>query len=133
MKSLCAVALCSFLFITNSTAQSIKAEIVNKPLNTSANSYYLSNKAPLQHEYFMKLPVTAIKPGGWLRKQLELERDGLAGNLGEISIWLNKSDNAWLNKEGKGKWGWEELPYWLKGYGNMAYMLDDKKMIKETI
>jgi hypothetical protein len=25
-----------------------------------------------------------------------------------------------LNKEGKGKYGWEELPYWLKGYGDMA-------------
>jgi hypothetical protein len=78
------------------------------------------------------LPVTAFKPGGWLKKQLELQRDGLTGHLGEISIWLSKTDNAWLNKEGTGKYGWEELPYWLKGYANIGYMLGDKKMIKEA-
>ncbi len=81
----------------------------------------------------VKLPVGAVKPGGWLLKSLELERDGLAGNLGEISIWLTKKDNAWLNKEGKGDWGWEELPYWLKGYANIGYVLQDKKMIDESM
>ena len=37
-----------------------------------------------------------------------------------------------MNKEGVGKYGWEELPYWLKGYANIGYMLDDKAMIKEA-
>jgi hypothetical protein len=63
---------------------------------------------------------------------LELQRDGLTGNLGEISVWLSKTNNAWLNKEGKGEYGWEELPYWLKGYANIGYMLGDKKMIAEA-
>src|ERR1700730_10329311 len=120
------------LFATNVQAQSVIAEIIGKPLNKDSNSYYVSNRSPLERQYFIKLPVNSIKPGGWLRKQLELQRDGLTGNLGEISIWLSKSDNAWLNKEGKGKWGWEELPYWLKGYGNIAYMLGDKRMLSET-
>ena len=109
------------------TATAIK-EISNK----GHNSYYTSNKAPLNAQYFIKLPVTAIKPGGWLRRQLELQREGLTGNLGEISVWLTKTNNAWVNKSGKGKYGWEELPYWLKGYGDMAYMLRDPKMLKET-
>jgi hypothetical protein len=113
-------------------AQNITAEAVAKPSNTARNSYYTSNRAPLQQQYFVKLPVTAVKPGGWLRKMLELQRDGLMGNLGEISIWLSREDNAWLHKDGKGKYGWEELPYWLKGYGNTAYMLGDEKMIKEA-
>lgn len=113
-------------------AQSLKAVVQKSSANNVVNAYYVSNKAPLQPQYFTKLPVTAIKPGGWLRKQLALQRDGLTGNLGEISIWLSKTDNAWLNKEGRGKWGWEELPYWLKGFGNLAYMLGDKKMIDET-
>jgi hypothetical protein len=72
------------------------------------------------------------KAGGWLKKALELQRDGLTGNLGEISVWLSKTNNAWLNKEGKGEYGWEELPYWLKGYANIGYMLGDKKMIAEA-
>ena len=115
---------------TSSFAQ--KAQMVNKISNSGSNKFYLTNKAPLQNQYFVKLPVTSIKPGGWLRKALELQRDGLAGNLGEISIWLSKKDNAWLNKEGKGKYGWEELPYWLKGYANIGYELNDPKMIKEA-
>ncbi len=85
---------------TSSFAQ--KAEVVNKMSNSGSNKFYLTNKAPLQNQYFVKLPVTSIKPGGWVRQALELQREGLTGNLGEISIWLSKTDNAWLNKEGKG-------------------------------
>lgn len=112
--------------------KSFEVDAVDRPSNKIRNTYYLSNRAPLQQQYFVKLPVTAVKPGGWLRKAMELQRDGLMGNLGEISIWLSREDNAWLHKDGKGKYGWEELPYWLKGYGNVAYMLRDEKMIKET-
>jgi hypothetical protein len=106
--------------------------VVKRIDNSKHNSYYVSNRSPLAPQYFIKLPVTAIKPGGWLKKQLELQRDGLTGHLGEISIWLTKHDNAWLNKDGKGTYGWEELPYWLKGYGDIAYMLNDPKMLQQT-
>ncbi len=61
---------------------------------------------------------------------LELQRDGLTGHLGEISAWLEKDNNAWLTTGGDH--GWEEVPYWLKGYGNLAYILNDPKMIAET-
>jgi hypothetical protein len=105
---------------------------VVKPDTTNHNAYYVSNKFPLTQQPFSKLPVGAVKPGGWLKKQLELQRDGLTGHLGEISIWLSKDSNAWLNEEGKGKYGWEELPYWLKGYGDIAYILQDKKMLADT-
>jgi beta-L-arabinofuranosidase (glycosyl hydrolase family 127) len=97
------------------------------------NRWYPDNRPPLLKEHFIKLPVTAFQPGGWLRRQLELQREGLTGHLGEISIWLNKKDNAWLNKDGKGGYGWEELPYWLKGYANLGYMLRDEKMIRESL
>jgi len=105
---------------------------VSKPGDSTVNAYYVSNKYPLAKQPFAKLPVGAVKPGGWLKKQLELQRDGLTGHLGEISIWLTKTDNAWLNKDGKGKYGWEELPYWLKGYGDIAYILQDKRMLAGT-
>ncbi|HMH23897.1 MAG TPA: family 43 glycosylhydrolase [Puia sp.] len=112
--------------------EAVRAEGIVRNSNAGANRNYISNRAPLLKDHFAKLPVTAFKPGGWLKKQLELQRDGLTGHLGEISIWLSKKDNAWLNKEGKGKWGWEELPYWLKGYANIGYMLRDEKIIKEA-
>lgn len=31
-----------------------------------------------------------------------------------------------------GDHGWEEVPYWLKGYGDLAYILKDSAMIAET-
>ncbi|MEI8283116.1 MAG: beta-L-arabinofuranosidase domain-containing protein, partial [Armatimonadota bacterium] len=37
-----------------------------------------------------------------------------------------------LNKDGSGKAGWEEVPYWLKGYISLAYQLHDKAMIEEA-
>jgi len=94
------------------------------------NKHYVSNQTPLMPQQFVKLPVGSISPEGWLLKQLELQRDGLNGHLGEISAWLQKEDNAWL-KAG-GKWGWEEVPYWLRGYGNLAYIMKDEAMLKET-
>jgi hypothetical protein len=113
-------------------AQDIVATIIDRPSTTHVNSYYVSNAAPLLPAYFIKLPLTTITPGGWLKKALELQREGLTGHLSEISIWLSKENNAWLSKEGKGKFGWEELPYWLKGYADIGYMLRDEKMIKEA-
>lgn len=94
------------------------------------NEYYVSNREPLQPQQFIKLPVGSIEPAGWLKAQLELQKDGLNGHLGEISAWLQKEGNAWL-KTG-GQWGWEEVPYWLRGYGNLAYLMKDEAMLKET-
>ena len=105
---------------------------VRRPSNDRTNSYYASNRAPLEREYFVKLPVTSVKPGGWLRRQLELQRDGLTGHLDEISMWLSKDGNAWLHKDGQGKHGWEELPYWLKGFANIGYVLGDATMIERA-
>ncbi|MFD0763294.1 beta-L-arabinofuranosidase domain-containing protein [Mucilaginibacter lutimaris] len=130
LVSLSLILSCACIEI--SSAQAVKATMLKKINNSTLNANYISNRAPLQKAYFVKLPVGSIKAGGWLKKALELQRDGLTGNLGEISIWLSKTNNAWLNKEGKGEYGWEELPYWLKGYANIGYMLDDKKMIAEA-
>jgi Beta-L-arabinofuranosidase, GH127 len=111
-------------------AQTSEIKFSALPAVGTTNVNYVSNRKPLEPLRFIKLPVTAIKPEGWLKKYLELQRDGLTGHLGEISAWLNKKDNAWLNTGGQN--GWEELPYWLKGYGNLAYILNDSSMIAET-
>ncbi|MDR0566488.1 MAG: glycoside hydrolase family 127 protein [Prevotellaceae bacterium] len=107
-------------------------DIVSRPCTERASSNYVSNRSPLLPSQFIKLPAGSIRPGGWLRRYLDLQRDGLTGRLGEISAWLEKKDNAWLDREGKGDHGWEEVPYWLKGYGNIAYILGDSAMLQET-
>ena len=77
------------------------------------------NRLPLLPQHFIKLPVGSIQPEGWLKEYLIRQRDGLTGHLNEISAWLEKNNNAWLTTQGYH--GWEEVPYWLKGYGNLAY------------
>lgn len=109
-----------------------RIEVVERPDTSVRSVHYISNRAPLKSSAFIKLPVGSIQPEGWLRKYLELQRDGLTGQLGEISAWLAKENNAWLSADGEGDHGWEEVPYWLKGYGNLGYILDDPAIIKET-
>ncbi len=126
------IGVFSVLLGCYASAQKIQASAQPSTVNNRINAHYGGNRAPLLRSYFTRLPITAFTPGGWLRKQIDLQKEGLTGHLGEISIWLSKTDNAWLSKDGKGKWGWEELPYWLKGYGDIAYVTGDKKMIEET-
>src|SRR5215471_9673032 len=78
---------------------------------------YTGNRSPLALTPFLKLPIGAITPKGWLRHQLELERDGMTGHLEEISKWCRFEGNAWASPDGQGHSAWEELPYRLKGYG----------------
>ncbi|MGE8379696.1 MAG: beta-L-arabinofuranosidase domain-containing protein, partial [Sphingobacterium sp.] len=96
------------------------------------NLNYINNRLPLKQNALLKLPVGSIVPQGWLGKYLELQKNGLTGHLGEISAWLSKKNNAWLSSDGKGEYGWEEVPYWLKGYANLGYILKDPKIIAES-
>jgi hypothetical protein len=107
-------------------------DVVRQPNTKATNSSYVSNRPPLTPSPFIKLPVGAIKPQGWVRKQLELEAEGFTGHLLEISRFLKKENNAWLSATGQGHSPWEELPYWLKGYSNLGYVLSDKRIIDEA-
>ncbi|MGZ5513848.1 MAG: beta-L-arabinofuranosidase domain-containing protein [Candidatus Aminicenantales bacterium] len=106
------------------------AQALTVPVPPSAvpNAHYPSNRAPLAVSPLVKLPVGAVEPRGWLMAQLQLMREGLTGRLAELSRFLG-DDSGWVTLKGK---GWEEMPYWLKGYGNLGYLLKDAAMRKET-
>ncbi|MEH6406116.1 MAG: beta-L-arabinofuranosidase domain-containing protein [Leeuwenhoekiella sp.] len=112
--------------------EAVLVETISIPSVEIHNVNYISNRAPLEPSPLIKLPLGSISPGSWLKVCLERQSNGLMGNLGEISAWLQKDDNAWLSDDGKGAWGWEEVPYWLKGYANTGYILGDSSMIKES-
>ena len=65
-----------------------------------------------------------IIPGGWLKRQLEIQARGLAGNLDKM--WPDVRDSAWI---GGDKEGWERVPYWLDGFVPLAFLLRDEDMI----
>lgn len=104
--------------------------IVDTPNRESTSVNYTNFRAPLQQAPLLKLPVGKVQPKGWLRKYLELQRDGLNGQLGTVSAWLDKNNNQWLSNQGDH--GWEEVPYWIRGYCSLAYILDDEAMKAET-
>ena len=120
------------LFGLNSVRAATEVQVVDRPDMSGANRHYIANRAPLTPSPFVKLPIGSITPRGWLRHQLELERDGMIGRLKEISPWLDFAKSSWGNKEGQGDFGWEEMPYWLKGYGDLGYVLKDEAIIAEA-
>lgn len=64
-----------------------------------------------------------LKPKGWLKRQLELQANGLCGNLDKV--WPDVRDSKWV---GGDREGWERVPYWLDGFIPLAYLLDDEDM-----
>ena len=108
------------------------ATVVERVPADARTVLYPSNREPLKISPMVKLPIGAIKPGGWLLKQLQLEADGMAGHLPEVSPWCKFEGNAWTTKDRSGKNGWEEVPYWLKGFGDLGYTLGDRRIIAEN-
>jgi DUF1680 family protein len=96
------------------------------------NDHHPGNRAPLLPSPLIKLPPGSIRPEGWLRHQLEAMAEGFVGHLPEVSPWCRFEENAWTDPEGKGEHGWEEVPYWLKGFISLGYALDDERILTES-
>ncbi|MBQ7089841.1 MAG: glycoside hydrolase family 127 protein, partial [Clostridia bacterium] len=65
-----------------------------------------------------------IKPAGWLKRQLQIQAEGLSGNLDKV--WPDVRDSAWIGGTCE---GWERVPYWLDGFIPLAYLLENEDMI----
>ncbi|MEE4287541.1 MAG: beta-L-arabinofuranosidase domain-containing protein, partial [Mariniphaga sp.] len=89
------------------------------------NSHYITNQKPLVAQPYTALPLGAIKPQGMLLEMLELQRDGLTGNIDSVYSVVCGPNNGWLGGTGD---GWERGPYWLDGLVPLAYILDDDKL-----
>ncbi len=68
-----------------------------------------------------------IKPKGWIKRQLEIQANGLSGNLDKM--WPDVRDSAWI---GGDREGWERVPYWLDGFVPLAYLLENEDMISRA-
>ena len=110
----------------------LSVRVVGKPPTDAMNGFYVGNRPPLKPSPLLKLPVGSIEPRGWLLRQLRLQADGFFGHLTEISRFLRKEGNAWLSPDGEGHSGWEEVPYWLRGFGDLGYVLGDERIIEEA-
>jgi hypothetical protein len=93
----------------------------------NVNTNYRSNPKPLLKNAFIRLPLGAVKPAGWLKSQLEAQAAGLTGNLDDF--WPDLVNSAWHGGDGE---GWERGPYYLDGLVPLAYLLNDDRLINKV-
>lgn len=60
----------------------------------------------MEKRKFTYLKPAEIKPQGWLRKQLELQAEGLSGHLD--LIWPDIRDSRWIGGDREGWEHWRE-------------------------
>ena len=125
MRTFRILGLLALTMVTTMTTAQTQVTVTDRP--TLGDAAY---RAPLHGGYLRKLPVGQVQPKGWLREVLNRQRTGLNGQLGTVSAWLDKNNNQWLSD--RGDHGWEEVPYWLRGYSSLAYILDDEAMKQEA-
>ena len=113
-------------------AEPLAVSSVAIPNPAAGNMHYHGNRAPLAPSPLIPLPVGSVRPAGWTRRVLQLQNDGFHGHLPELSKFLKREDNSWLSKDGKGKNGWEEEPYWLKGFQDCAFLVGDQAKVAEA-
>ena len=111
---------------TNAAADADGARAVQRPQPAVAGGFYAPNRAPLAPTAFSKLPTGSVTPQGWIRRQLLLQAEGLCGRMPEVSDYLKYEGNGWVDADSTV--GWEEVPYWLRGFGDLGYVLGDQRI-----
>ncbi|MCM3808614.1 glycoside hydrolase family 127 protein [Streptomyces sp. DR7-3] len=85
-------------------------------------------RAPLP-DSFDRLPSGSVTPRGWLAEQLRLQLHGLCGRYEERSHFLDFDTTGWTHPD---RDGWEEVPYWLRGYVPLAVATGDQAALANS-
>ena len=89
-----------FLCILLGSFQNLVTAKNQNPKPKLVRAGVVKNRQPLPQNAFYLLPLTAIKPRGWLRRQLQTQADGMSGHLDEI--WPDVGqDSSWLGGTGR--------------------------------
>ncbi|MGJ6966793.1 RICIN domain-containing protein [Streptosporangium sp. G11] len=103
--------------------------VVKTVTTSQAGGLYTPNRSPLRATPFLRLPPGSITPKGWIRHQLDLQVNGLNGRMPEVSDYLRYETCGWVDPA---KNAWEELPYWLRGFGDLGYVTGDQRVLNLT-
>jgi hypothetical protein len=94
------LGLCTgFCMAAQKVTDGLTVEVMEIPAIGAKNSHYVSNRQPLLTNPLIKLPIGNIDPKGWLKNQLVLLREGMVGNIEELSRWVSSDNSAWLSEQ----------------------------------
>ena len=96
-------------------------------LVTGLQAFSLACSAEAAARAMERLPPGSVKPQGWLREQLVLQRNGLTGRAEQLYADIGESDWLTGGKRG-GQFAWERGPYYAKGLVALAFALDDAEL-----
>lgn len=86
-----------------------------------------------------EMDICDIKPHGWIRRYLEIQKDGLTGHLEAAGYpfdrmgWAmpdEKTDRE--TKAAEEWWPYEQTGYWIDGMAKCGYLLDDQALIRKA-
>ncbi len=84
---------------------------------------------------FRELPITAIKPHGWIKTWLLNQAEGLTGNPAELGfpydqpLWTKPYPNHPVNSQAKSWWAYEQTAYQVDGMVRAGYLLNNKDLL----
>ena len=109
------------------TLITIAAAVMTACCHLDAN--YPVNRAPLNQDRFIELPLGSIGADGWLHEMLVRQAEGATGHLDELYPQVMGPRNGWLGGDGD---QWERGPYWIDGLLPLAYILHDQTLIDKV-
>ncbi|MGW4084281.1 beta-L-arabinofuranosidase domain-containing protein [Streptomyces sp. NPDC004822] len=108
---------------------SLTAAALGVPLTGVAAAAPARSAGAPAPDRFRRLRPGSVTARGWLAGQLRLQLDGLCGRFESGSHFLDFSATGWVHPE---RGGWEEVPYWLRGYIPLAVATGDAAALKRS-
>ena len=84
---------------------------------------------------FREVPLSAVTPEGWLRRFLEVQRNGLTGHLEAAGFPFNSP--GWATREVKHEtgtywWPYEQTAYWVDGMIRCGRLIGDDFLVSKA-
>ncbi|OSD04868.1 hypothetical protein PYCCODRAFT_1363452 [Trametes coccinea BRFM310] len=108
----------------------IKALLVSLIASLTARSIVSGQATGLAPKKFLNIPLGQVKPAGWLRDQLVVQANGLAGHEHDFYDYVAQSD--WIGGNSYYSNLEEAGSYWFNGMVPNGVLLDDPKIMSQT-
>ncbi|KAJ3006879.1 hypothetical protein NUW54_g3766 [Trametes sanguinea] len=108
----------------------IKALFISLLASLTARSIVSGQATGLAPKKFLNVPLGKVKPAGWLRDQLVVQANGLAGHEHDFYDYVAQSD--WIGGNSYYSNLEEAGSYWFNGMVPNGVLLDDPKIMSQT-